>query len=82
MAHRRTERTRQGEQYILPGAARRTVPGLPYAAEADGQLGLAFYDPPSAGERLQLLADAPLRPRRRQRGTTGLPLLDAAPRSR
>lgn len=82
MARQRTERTSQGEQYIIPGAERRTVAGLPYAAEADGQLGLAFYDPPSASERLQLLADAPLCPRRRQRGATGLPLLDAALRPR
>ena len=78
MAHQRTERTSQGDQFILPGAERRTAPGLPYTAEADGQLGLAFYDPPSAAERLQLQAEAPLRPRRRQRGTAGLPLLDTA----
>lgn len=82
MARQRTERTSQGEQYIIPGAERRTVAGLPYAAEADGQLGLAFYSPPSEGERLQVMADCPLRPRRRQRGITGLPLLDTAPRSR
>ena len=46
-----TEGTAQGEQYVLPGAERRTVPGLPYAAEPNGQLALHFYDPPRADER-------------------------------
>ena len=46
----RTERTDQGEQYVLPGAERRTLPGLPYAAEPDGQLALPFYEPPGADE--------------------------------
>ncbi|KAA0596615.1 hypothetical protein J2848_002295 [Azospirillum lipoferum] len=45
------ERTDQGEQYVLPGAERRTAPGLPYAAEADGQLTLHFYAPPDKSER-------------------------------
>lgn len=45
------ERTDQGEQYVLPGTERRTVPGLPYAAEADGQLTLHFYAPPEKCER-------------------------------
>jgi hypothetical protein len=45
------ERTDQGEQYVLPGTERRTVPGLPYAAEADGQLTLHFYAPPEKTER-------------------------------
>ncbi|WP_042703438.1 hypothetical protein [Azospirillum sp. B506] len=45
------ERTDQGEQYVLPGTERRTVPGLPYAAEADGQLTLHFYAPPDKSER-------------------------------
>jgi hypothetical protein len=45
------ERTEQGEQYVLPGAERRTAPGLPYAAEADGQLTLHFYAPPDKSER-------------------------------
>jgi len=47
----RSERTAQGEQYVIPGAERRTVPGLPYAAEPDGQLALHFYEPPDATER-------------------------------
>ena len=47
------ERTDQGEQYVLPGAERRTAPGLPYAAEADGQLTLHFYAPPEKSERRQ-----------------------------
>jgi hypothetical protein len=46
-----TERTAVGEQYVLPGAERRTAPGLPYAAEANGQLALHFYDPPRVDER-------------------------------
>jgi len=46
-----TERTAQGEQDVLPGAERRTVPGLPYAAESDGQLALHFYEPPRTEER-------------------------------
>lgn len=45
------ERTDQGEQYVLPGTERRTAPGLPYAAEADGQLTLHFYAPPREEER-------------------------------
>ncbi|MBP2297796.1 hypothetical protein [Azospirillum picis] len=45
------ERTDQGDQYVLPGAERRTVPGLPYAAEANGQLTLHFYAPPDKSER-------------------------------
>ena len=45
------ERTDQGEQYVFPGTERRTVPGLPYAAEADGQLTLHFYAPPDKSER-------------------------------
>ncbi len=45
------ERTDQGEQYVLPGTERRTAPGLPYAAEADGQLTLHFYAPPNEEER-------------------------------
>ncbi|MCW2239029.1 hypothetical protein [Azospirillum canadense] len=46
-----TERTAQGDQYVLPGAERRTVPGIPYAAEPDGQLALHFYEPPRAEEQ-------------------------------
>ncbi|SMH33410.1 hypothetical protein [Azospirillum agricola] len=45
------ERTDQGDQYVLPGTERRTVPGLPYAAEPDGQLTLHFYAPPRDEER-------------------------------
>lgn len=45
------ERTAQGDQYVLPGTERRTVPGRPYAAEPDGQLALHFYEPPGADER-------------------------------
>lgn len=45
------EHTDQGEQYVLPGTERRTVPGLPYAAEPDGQLTLPFYAPPGEDER-------------------------------
>ncbi|PWC38970.1 hypothetical protein [Azospirillum sp. TSO35-2] len=45
------ERTDQGEQYVIPGTERRTAPGLPYAAEADGQLTLHFYAPPDKTER-------------------------------
>lgn len=60
------ERTDQGEQYVLPGAERRTAPGLPYAAEADGQLTLHFYAPPDKSERrprptpARALSSAPL----------------------
>ena len=46
-----TERTPAGDQYVLPGAERRTAPGLPYAAEANGQLALSFYEPPREDER-------------------------------
>ncbi|TWA61671.1 hypothetical protein FBZ82_11745 [Azospirillum brasilense] len=46
-----TERTAQGDQYVFPGAERRTEPGLPYAAEPNGQLALHFYEPPRADER-------------------------------
>ncbi|MBK4722998.1 hypothetical protein JJL56_29515 [Azospirillum sp. YIM DDC1] len=46
-----TERTAQGDQYVLPGAERRTEPGLHYAAEPNGQLALHFYEPPRADKR-------------------------------
>ncbi len=46
-----TERTARGDQYVLPGAERRTLPGIPYATEPDGQLALHFYEPPRAEER-------------------------------
>ncbi|WP_431860519.1 hypothetical protein [Azospirillum sp.] len=57
----RTERTEQGEQYVLPGAERRTLPGLPYAAEPDGQLALPFYEPPGADELVDSPAPARVR---------------------
>ena len=53
------EHTDQGEQYVLPGTERRTAPGLPYAAEPDGQLTLHFYAPPDARERRGRCAAAP-----------------------
>jgi len=52
------ERTDQGEQYVLPGTERRTAPGLPYAAEPDGQLTLHFYAPPGEDERRTRAANA------------------------
>ncbi len=45
------EQTDQGEQYVLPGTERRTLPGLPYSTEPDGQLTLPFYAPPCEDER-------------------------------
>ncbi|WP_207461799.1 hypothetical protein [Azospirillum sp. SYSU D00513] len=44
------ELTDVGEQFVLPGAERRTFPGLPYAIEPNGQLALHFYDPPPKPE--------------------------------
>jgi len=73
----RVERTDQGQQFILPGAERRTAPGLPYSQEANGQLGLPFWTPPTTADKLEAMAAAPLKPRRRQRGIAGLPLLNA-----
>lgn len=52
------ERTDQGEQYVLPGTERRTAPGLPYAAEPNGQLTLHFYAPPGEEERRNRAANA------------------------
>lgn len=52
------ERTDQGEQYVLPGTERRTAPGLPYAAEPNGQLTLHFYAPPGEDERRTRAANA------------------------
>ncbi|WP_372399958.1 hypothetical protein ABMY26_34460 [Azospirillum sp. HJ39] len=64
------ERTDQGEQYVLPGTERRTVPGLPYAAEADGQLTLHFYAPPEKAERRARAAAA--------RGLAAVPAMEPA----
>ena len=75
MARRpRTERTTQGDQFILPGAERKTAPGLPYAVEPNGQLALGFFEPPTDSEKLQAKIDAPLRPRCHQLGEHGLAL--------
>ncbi len=60
----RSERTAQGEQYLIPGAERRTAPGLPYAAEPDGQLALHFYEPPDAAGRHRSRGGGPARPTR------------------
>jgi hypothetical protein len=64
---RAIDKTDQGDQLVMPGAERRTIPGKPYSVEADGQLLLAGVAPVTAADRAQHAVDAPLRPRRRQR---------------
>ncbi len=64
---RAIDKTDQGDQLVMPGAERRTIPGKPYSVEADGQLLLAGVAPVTDADRAQHAVDAPLRPRRRQR---------------
>jgi hypothetical protein len=61
------ERTTAGPQYVLPGAERRTAPGSAYSIDGAGQLHLREMAPSTDRERMQALADAPLRPRKGQR---------------
>jgi hypothetical protein len=69
---RAIDKTDQGDQLVMPGAERRTIPGKPYSVEADGQLLLAGVAPVTDADRAQHGMDAPLRPRRGQK----LPPLD------
>lgn len=64
---RAIDRTDQGDQFVMPGAERRTIPGKPYSVEADGQLLLAGVAPVTDADRARQSVDAPLRPRRRQK---------------
>lgn len=64
---RAVDRTDQGDQLVMPGAERRTIPGKPYSVEPDGQLLLAGVAPITDADRAQHGTDAPLRPRRRQK---------------
>ncbi len=64
---RAIDRTDQGDQFVMPGAERRTIPGKPYSVEADGQLLLAGVAPVTDADRARHAVDAPLRPRRRQK---------------
>lgn len=61
------ERTSAGLQMIIPGCERRTLPKSTSRVDEIGQGLLHFYKPPSLREKLESCADAPLRPRRRQK---------------
>jgi hypothetical protein len=60
------ERTSAGFQIVLPGCEKRTLPKSTSAADAAGQGLLDFFTPPTQKEKLDRLAAAPIRPRRRK----------------
>jgi len=62
------ERTTAGLQSVIPGCERRTLPKSTTRLDDNGQGLLHFYRPPSLGEQLASRADAPLVPKRGQRG--------------
>ncbi len=61
------ERTSAGLQMIIPGCERRTLPKSTTRIDEAGQGLLAFYRQPSLREKLDNLADAPLRPNKGQK---------------
>ena len=61
------ERTSAGLQMIIPGCERRTLPKSASRIDEAGQGLLAFYRQPSLREKLETLADAPLRPNKGQK---------------
>ena len=64
------ERTTAGLQTVIPGCERRTVPKSTTRVDEDGQGLLHFYKPASLREQLTVRADAPLLPKRGQKGST------------
>lgn len=67
MQRTKTERTPQGLQFILPGAERKTAPGVIHSEDAGGQLLLGELAPVTDEERLRHREKAPLAPRRGQK---------------
>jgi hypothetical protein len=61
------ERTAAGMQMVIPGCERRTLPRSTTRVDDTGQGLLGFFKPPSLRERLEVRADAPLRPSRGQK---------------
>ena len=61
------ERTQAGLQMVIPGCERRTLPRSTTRVDQIGQGLLGFYKPPSLRERLEIRADAPLRPSKGQK---------------
>jgi len=68
------ERTSAGLQIVIPGCERRTLPRSTTRVDEGGQGLLHFYKPPTLREKLETLADAPLRPTKGQKAlpTSGL----------
>jgi hypothetical protein len=64
---RAIDKTDQGDQFVMPGAERRTLPKSVHSVEPDGQLLIAGEAPVTDAERAQMAVDAPLRPRRGQK---------------
>jgi len=61
------ERTSAGLQIVIPGCERRTLPRSTTRVDEIGQGLFLFYKPPSLREKLESLAEAPLRPSRGQK---------------
>jgi hypothetical protein len=59
------ERTSAGFQMVLPGCEPRTLPKSASRSDETGQGLLEFFDPPTAREKLDLLASAPLTGKKR-----------------
>jgi hypothetical protein len=54
------EGTPAGFQMVLPGCSRRTLPRSMTRSDEQGQGLLQFFTPPTAKEKLEVLAAAPL----------------------
>jgi hypothetical protein len=61
------ERTHAGLQMVIPGCERRTLPKSSSLSDATGQGLLDFYQPPGLSEEMAYRANAPLKPRARQK---------------
>jgi hypothetical protein len=61
------ERTSAGLQMVIPGCERRTLPKSTSRVDEIGQGLLHFYKAPRLREKLEIRADAPLRPSKGQR---------------
>jgi len=62
------ERTPAGLQTVIPGCERRTLPKSTTRVDENGQGLLHFYKPSSLREQLARRTDAPLLPKRGQKG--------------
>jgi hypothetical protein len=59
--------TPAGMQMVLPGCERRTLPKSTTRSDETGQGLLQFFNAPTVKEKVDLLASAPLKPRRARR---------------